>query len=455
MTHVLDEPARISFLLRRAGFGVAPQELQRYQQLGWDATLDELLHPESVEEDLDSLLKQLQGNLLDLQNLEDVQTWWLYRMVKTRRQLLEKLTLFWHGHFAVANYKVNNPSMMHHHIELLRANALGRFDDLLMAVSKDPAMLLWLDGANNHRNAPNENYGRELLELYTLGIGNYDENDVLAAARAFTGWNLRNNEFFFDKNQHDTGDKTFLGQTGPFDGGDIVSIAADDSATAQRITSKLFTFYAYPNPEPAVLAPLADVYASTGHNIASLVEAILRSDAFISERSQFEHIKSPVEYVIGSVRLLGASVRERELVPALRSMGQEILNPPNVAGWPGDLYWINPSTLLTRFNFAARLATSRGQPGDGAGDIKPVDLLGVPALDTDPNQIIDRILAVTGGLRLSTEARQALVEYAQSPLTYPQGFRGQPNLQQRQAAAEARVRGLMLLALASTDYQVG
>ncbi len=454
MTHVLDESARIRFLLRRAGFAAAPGDLQRYQKLGLEATLQELLHPELVNDDLDSLLERLQGGLLDLQNLEDVQTWWLYRMVQTKRPLLEKLTLFWHGHFAVANYKVANPLLMHQHIDLLRSNALGSFDDMLLAVSKDPAMLIWLDGASNHRNAPNENYGRELLELYTLGIGNYDEDDVQAAARSFTGWNLRNNAFFFDENQHDAGDKTFLGQTGPFDGGDILKIVASDQATAERISTKLFTFFAYPNPEPEVVSALADVYSNSGHSIASLVEAILRSDAFYSDRSQFEHIKSPVEYVIGSIKLLGARVRERELVPALHMLGQEILNPPNVAGWPGDQYWINPSTLLTRFNFTARLATARGLPGDGASDIKPADLLGMSTLD-DPAALVDHVLATAGGLEVSPDTRQALMDYAQSPLNYPQGFKGQPNPQQRQAATDARLRGLLLLALASSDFQVG
>jgi hypothetical protein len=453
VTHVLDESARISLLLRRAGFAAASRDLQRYHQLGWEGTLQELLQPERVDEDLDSLLNRLQGNLLDLQNLEDVQTWWLYRMVQTRRPLLEKLTLFWHGHFAVANYKVANPYLMHQHIELLRNHALGGFDDLLLAVSKDPAMLIWLDGATNHRNAPNENYGRELLELYTLGIGNYDEDDVLAAARAFTGWNLRSNEFFFDENQHDAGDKTFLGLTGPFDGGEILNIVANDAATAQRIATKLFTFFAYPNPEPEILAPLVDTYANTDHNIAKLVEAILRSDALYSDRSQYEHVKSPIEYVVGSVRLMGANVRERELVPVLRNLGQEILNPPNVAGWPGDQYWINPSTLLMRFNFAARLATARGQPGDGAADVKPMDVLGISNLD-DPIGVVDRVVSLAGGLEVSSDVRQALVDYAQSPLNYPQGFNGQPNPQQRQAATDARLRGLVLLALASTDYQV-
>jgi uncharacterized protein (DUF1800 family) len=453
VTHELGESGRISLLLRRAGFAAGATDFQRYIQLGWEATLHELLHPDSVDEDLDALLSRLQGGLLDLQNLEDVQTWWLYRMLQTRRPLLEKLTLFWHGHFAVANYKVNNPLQMHRHIELLRANALGTFDDLLLGVSKDPAMLVWLDGAVNRRGAPNENYGRELLELYTLGIGNYDEDDVLAAARAFTGWNLRNNEFFFDDNNHDAGDKTFLGQSGPFDGADILRIVANDPATAQRITGKLFAFFAYPNPEPDVLAPLVDTYPHSGHNIGVLVEAILRSDAFYSDRSQFEHLKTPIEYVAGSVKLLGATIRERELVPVLRTLGQEILNPPNVAGWPGGAYWINPSTLLTRFNFTARLATARGQPGDG-GEIKPADLLGTPNA-ADPSSVVNSVLAMVSGIELSPESHQALVDYLQSPLTYPPGFSGQPNAQQRQAAADARLRGVILLALASSDYQVG
>jgi len=453
VTHDLDESARISLLLRRAGFAARPGDVQRYQQLGWEATLQELLHPDRVDEDLDALLLRLQGSLLDLQNFEDVQTWWLYRMVQTRRPLLEKLTLFWHGHFAVANYKVGNPGLMHQHIELLRSNALGRFDDLLLAVSKDPAMLIWLDGGVNRRNAPNENYGRELLELYTLGIGNYDEDDVLAAARAFTGWNLRNNEFFFDANQHDAGDKAFLGTSGAFDGGDILTIVANQPETAQRIVGKLFAFFAYPNPEPAVLASLIDTYTQSGHDIRAVVEAILRSEAFYSDRSQFDHIKSPIEYVVGTVRLLGAAVRERELVPILRLLGQEILNPPNVAGWPGGSNWINPTTLLARFNFAARLATGRGQPGDGA-EIKAANLLGTSNL-ADASHMVDSALSVAGGLELSPEAHQALVDYVQSPLNYPPGFGGQPNSQQRQAATDARLRGLILLALASSDFQVG
>ena len=333
---------------------------------------------------------------------------------------------------------------MHQHIQLLR-------------VARDPAMLIWLDAASNHRNAPNENFGRELLELYTLGIGNYSEEDVKAAARTFTGWNLRGTDYYFDENQHDAGDKTFLSQSGDLDGTDIITTLVNQPATAQRVVSKLFAFFAYPNPEPEVLAPLVDIYTQSAHNIRDVIEAILRSDAFVSDRSQFEHVKSPVEYVVGSVRLLNATVRERDLVPILRVLGQEILNPPNVAGWPGGMNWINPSTLLSRWNFAVRLTSARGQTGDG-GEVKPEALLGMagPGLSlAKPSPILDGVLAALGGLDLSAEAHQALVDYVKLPLDYPPGFSGQPNPQQQQTATDARLRGLMLLTMASSDYQVG
>ena len=182
---------------------MSPDEAARYAALGFDGALNELLHPERINEDFDGVLQHLQGHLLDLTSIADVQTWWLYQLVRTRRPLQEKLTLFWHGHFAVANTKVQNPMIMHQHLALLRSQALGSFRDLLMGVSHDPAMLVWLDGGQNRKAAPNENYGRELLELFTLGIGHYDEGDVQAAARAFSGWNLRDGAFFFDANQHD------------------------------------------------------------------------------------------------------------------------------------------------------------------------------------------------------------------------------------------------------------
>jgi hypothetical protein len=445
--------ARVSLLLRRAGFGASPAELERYVGMGVDGTLDELLHPERVDEDLDGLLSSLGGHLIDLQNIEDVQTWWLYRMARTRRPLAEKLTLFWHGHFAVANSKVNNPQAMHNHLALLREKGLGSFRDLLLGVSQDPAMLVWLDGNTNRKGAPNENYGRELLELFTLGIGNYTEADVQASARAFTGWGLQGANFFFNRNQHDFGPKTFLGRTGDLDGGDILDAVAQHPATAERICRKLFAFFAYPTPEPAVVGSLVGAYMDSGYQIGSVVRAILSSDAFYSDQSRYGHIKSPVEYSVGAVRMLSANARERGLIVALRSMGQDILNPPNVAGWAGGRAWINPSTLLERFNFAGRLASARGEPNDG-GIVEPTTLLGEDAKLSDGATIVGRLAEVLD-IRLSPEAHAAMVAYVQSPLTYPPYVTAAPNPQQVQQATDARLRGAIHLALASTDFQVG
>ena len=443
----------MALLLRRAGFGASPAELDRYAGLGVEATIDELLHPERVQEDFDALLADLSGHLLDLQNLEDVQTWWLYRMVRSRRPLVEKLTLFWHGHFAVANAKVANPQAMHNHLALLRERGLGSYRDLLLGVSRDPAMLIWLDGNTNRKNAPNENYGRELLELFTLGVGNYSEADVASAARAFTGWNLDDGQFLFNKNQHDFGPKTFLGQTGPFDGGDIVDIVVGQRATAERITRKLFAFFAYPNPAPLILEPFVKAYLDSGADIRAVVGAILRSDAFFSDESRYGHIKSPVEFAIGAIRTLGAQARERGLIAMLRSMGQDVLNPPNVAGWAGGRAWINSSTLLERFNFAARLATARGEPNDG-GLLAPAELLGEDARLDDGGRLVDRLSHLLD-IELSPESHRALTEYVEAPLTYPAYVTGTPNPRQQQQATDARLRGAIHLALASTEFQIG
>ena len=449
-----EERRRISLLLRRAGFGTTRQARERYYALGLDGTLQELLHPERVSESFDQLLESMEGHLLDLQNIEDVQTWWLFRMARTRRQLEEKLTLFWHGHFAVSNAKVGNPMFMHRHIDLLREHALGNYREMLLAVSRDPAMLVWLDNGTNRKVAPNENYARELLELYTLGIGHYTEDDVKGAARAFTGWNLRDAEFFFNKNQHDPGPITFMGKTGALDGADIVDAVVGHQATAQRLSRRLFGYFAYPNPSPDVVAPFAETYLKSGYDIRETVGAILGSEAFYSEESRLAHIKSPVEYVIGSMRSTGAQARERNLVASLREMGQDLLNPPNVAGWAGGRAWINPSTLLARFNFANRLSSARGQPNDTA-NLQIADLFEPiePKKPTPPDVLVASIGEMLDDVELSSETSAALSRYLQEPLVYPAYVSGTPTEDQIRFAMEARLRGAIHLALTSVDYQ--
>jgi len=439
-----DTLRKVGHLLRRAGFGGTPDDIQAYAQKGLEATVDELVNFDSQPDNLDQTLQQVQGDLVDLHNLEDIQAWWLYRMLHTKRPLQEKMTLFWHGHFATAQYKVQNAKFMHDQNETFRKYALGNFKDLTMAVAKDPAMLIWLDGNTNRKGAPNENFGRELMELFTLGLGNYTEDDVKAAARAFTGWNLNRaaGQFVFNKNQHDDGEKTFRGLTGNLNGDDIIANVTADPATAKRLAGKLFAFFAYDHPDPAVVQPFADLYLKSNLEIKPVVRAILTSDAFYSDQSFYGHVKSPVEYVVGTVKQLGGQVRERSLLPALRGLGQELFNPPNVAGWPGGPAWIDASTMATRFNFGGLLvAAVKGAPSpNGGGYIDPesfVQKLGTKSWDAVINLFGG---SLTAGLSDATHA--ALSEY----VSKAQDLKPQ--------TLDTKLRGLIHLLMVSPEYQV-
>jgi uncharacterized protein (DUF1800 family) len=273
-------------------------------------------------------------------------------MIQSPRPLEERMTLFWHNHFATAIYKVRSPFLMYKQNQLLRNNAMGNFQDLLMGITEDPAMLIWLDGARNRKAAPNENYGREIMEVFTMGVGNYTEDDVKTAARAFTGYGIdKSGNSYFNPNQHDDGTKTFLGQTGNFGPEDIVSILASHPATAKAISQKLFSFFAYENPSNDTIARLADVYTKSNGNIEQVVSAILNSDEFWSAQSHLGQVKSPVDYVATAMRSLGATVNPKAIVYTLNNMGQLPFDPPSVFGWPSGTAWINTSTIIDRFNF--------------------------------------------------------------------------------------------------------
>lgn len=435
---------KTAHLLRRAGFGVTPDELRAYAAKGVAATVDELVNYDARTDELTATLNKVQGDLVDLHNLEDIQTWWLYRMLHTTRPLEEKMTLFWHGHFATAQYKVNNALFMHQQNQTLRSNALGNFKDLTTAIAKDPAMLVWLDGNTNRKGAPNENFARELMELFTLGIGNYTEDDVKAGARAFTGWNLNyaKGQFVFNKNQHDEGEKSFRGLTGNLNGDDVIANVTADPATAKRIASKLFAFFAYDNPEPQVVQPLADLYLSSKQEIKPVVKAILLSDAFYSDKAYTGHVKSPVEYVVGTVRQLGGQIRERALAQALRPLGQELFNPPNVAGWPGGPAWLDAATVASRFNFGGLLAAAvKNAPSpNGGGYIDPESF--VQKLGTKSwSAVVDLFGgSLTGGL--TEDTRSALLQYAGTAQDT------------RPVTLDTKLRGLIHLLMVSPEYQV-
>jgi uncharacterized protein (DUF1800 family) len=353
-----DERSRIAHLLRRAGFGASPAELDQAVARGFDGTLDQLLSPSDDHDAADDMLAQLS---FDLAKVADAQRWWLVRMRYTSRPLVEKMTLFWHGHFAtgVSKVGVRNLDLMRQQNDLFRAQGLGSFRDLLLSVSRDPAMLIWLDGRLNHKNAPNENYGRELMELFTLGIGNYSEDDVKAAARSFTGWTLtKDRQYVFNAKDHDAGPKTYLGQTGSFDGDDIVAILAAHPATANFLATKLSRFFVADPPDSNLVADLAKAYLNSNYDMRAVLRTLFKSDAFSSDAAYHALIKSPSEFVAGTLRSLDIPTNGQGLPALMLALGQVLFNPPNVAGWPGGEAWIATNTMLARSALANAVAVA-------------------------------------------------------------------------------------------------
>lgn len=280
--------------------------------------------------------------------------WWLDRMVRTHRPLEEKMTLFWHGHFATSEEKLRDYRKIKLQLDTLRAGATGNFGDLLIAVAKDPAMLVFLDAAQNVRGAPNENFGREVMELFTMGVGNYTEDDIREAARAFTGWGNDDLTFVVDEDKHDAGSKTFLGRTGNFAGEDILRIILEQPQTAIYIASKLYRFFVREDVSPDLAAELGALLRDNHYELAPFLTTIFLSEDFYSEASVGSHIKSPTELIVSTYRKLGLATTPGIPDPytVSKTLGQVLLYPPTVAGWGEGRSWITPGLLFERGNFA-------------------------------------------------------------------------------------------------------
>jgi Protein of unknown function (DUF1800) len=354
-------------LYRRAAFGASREDLIEAEKAGFEATLNLLLRGGSDAEDLLPTLIDI-GRVAAGRTDDQLRAWWLYCMLQGGHPLREKLTLFWHNHFATSLVKVRDVKQMFRQNCLLREHALSKFGPFLQDISRDPAMLVWLDSNSNVKGKANENYAREVMELFSLGVGNYTEKDVREAARAFTGWHTDATGFRFKPAAHDDGEKTFLGQTGNWDGGDIVKIVLEQPAAARFLVRKLYTFFVSEiAPPAALLEPLCESFRKSDYDIAALVKTILSSRHFYSGHAFRQRIKSPVEFVLGSVRAVYRHYDEKAqdyrplpqqiLVRPLTTMGQTLFAPPNVKGWPGARTWLNTATLLERDNFAAAVTT--------------------------------------------------------------------------------------------------
>jgi hypothetical protein len=366
-------------LYRRAAFGASLGELQDAVKRGLPATLDRLLQGDPKAPAFDATLARLGKTIAGRDNAHELRGWWLYRMLHSPHPLREKMTLFWHNHFATSIVKVQSTTLMAVQNELLRKHALGKFRPFLLEMSQDPAMLLWLDSNSNVKGKPNENYARELMELFSLGVGRYAEKDIREAARAFTGWHTENDVYTFKADEHDAGPKTVLGQNGNWDGGDVVRIVLDQPAAPLFLVRKLYQYLVSENAQPpdAFLQPLADTFRKNDFDIALLVRSILASRHFYSAHAFRQRIKSPVEFTIGcalaAVPARPISVPPEAMIDRLEAMGQVLFAPPNVKGWPGSKAWLNTSTVLARHNFAEGVTSGavwKVQPRRGRDDFE-------------------------------------------------------------------------------------
>jgi uncharacterized protein (DUF1800 family) len=403
---------KTAHLLRRAGLGASQAELAAYTPLGIPGAVDALLDYDKVDEglDVDFWSLRVDGKLIPAQLAG---AWWTYRLLVTRRPLQERMVLFWHNHFGCSLEKVKASFLMYQHLNTLRRYALADFKTLVTAVAQDPTMLVFLDGKDNVVGRANENFGRELMELFTLGIGNYTEKDVQQGARAFTGWSIQRNgkpadavddsglpSYRFRPRLHDEGDKVFLGHTGDFDGTDVIDIILAQPAHPRFLVTKLWTWFAYPRPEDAVVDRVCGVYAKSGGSIKETMRAILTAPEFYSPRAERAVYKSPVDFGVGIMRqfdaprliatlrqaqehagplaatqqtaataqalqglpdAVKAGVRRdvRLISPlagftykAMADMGMKLMFPPSVAGWDGGAAWVNSNTMLQRMKFA-------------------------------------------------------------------------------------------------------
>jgi uncharacterized protein (DUF1800 family) len=467
-------------IYRRMGFGANSTDINNLAAMGREGAVNYLLNYGNID---NSAMEQVLSQSFDFSNptvnqnfnQTEIRRWWYTRMVLTGRQFEEKMTLFWHNHFATALSKVQERFMYIQNLTL-RNQALARFDDLLLAVARDPAMLIWLDGITNVTGRPNENWARELQELFTMGINdfvtaepNYTQVDVTQIARAFTGWTFHptpgggpfDYQTVVNPAQHDNGTKTIYGNTANYSGEDVITTIAARQATPRFLVKKLFAFFVYPL-DPTNTADLstadkyATVYMNNNHSILELARAIFTSDEFFSDRARFGLVKNPVEVIAGSIRMLGAKYnpgsgahRDGSLWQRSQRMGLDIFDPPDVSGWKLNAGWVNTATMLERFNFADQLVTNR--PTDPSSPGASLSATQAQALVAgNAKKTVRNTLAALGPLQVSGPTVRTLKNYLQ---TDDSGnsvtFDGSDP-----ATVDKKVRGLVHQVLSLPEFQL-
>jgi hypothetical protein len=423
--------ALMAHLMRRAGFGASRDELEARTAKGYEATVEELLNPDAEPVDRYEFLRYQPGFWKPVTSPGMGMAAWFHTMLNTQRPLEEKMVLFWHQLFATGQSKIDHWHELIAQVDMFREHAIGNYRDLLVALAKDPAMIYWLDNCDNHAHAVNENWGRELLELFSMGVGNFSETDVREASRAFTGWTIGYTpprgyynrwdwQFEYIEEDHDDGEKTFLGQTGNFNGEDIIDIIVQQPACHRFIARHLYNFFVADEPQvpawqttpprdPKAIDTIATAFRESKYDTRSTLRVIFNSDFF--KNARFARIKSPAEVVISLLRLAGGfefpAPGIGQLAKQPTYMGQELLNPPSVEGWHTGAEWINSGTLMKRVNFAASVLGDFSRPGMRA----LLERLRAHG-ELTPDELVDRCLDLIGPLDVQPEVRQRLVDHA-------------------------------------------
>ena len=464
--------ALMAHLLRRAGFGAARDELEAYAAKGYEATVEELLHPEDQPDLEMDLMARYMPEYRELQGIYLDQQAWTYRMINSKRQLQEKMTLFWHGICPTGFAKVENAQMLTLYLNMFRRHGMGNYQEFLMALSTNPTMIQYLDNCHNHKDAINENYGRELLELFSLGIGmdgefNYTEDDVKAASRAFTGWSNEPTlpvfpygrtvwRFHYEPTDHDNREKTFLGRSGRFNGWDIIDIIVEQPATARFIARHLYNFFVADEPPvPAwkdtpprdmdAIRTLERAFVDNNYEMRPVLRTLFNSDFF--KNARFAKMRSPAELVIGTMRLVK---EHHELKPGLYPivmecayMGQTLLNPPSVEGWHTGREWIDSGTLVERINFVTRYVGNPDLPGVRL----IVDRLSSDTTVMPPEEFVNGCLELMGPVEVNEKTRSSLTEHA------AQGGELRRATEDDRGAFAGRVGEMLQMIAATGEYQ--
>ncbi len=459
--------AELAHLMRRAGFGATTEELDRFESMGYEATVDELVNPpeEQPAGEMALLLRYMPGCLLPGGVPLPGQYNWMYNMITTQRPLEEKVALFWHHVFATGNSKVDNCDQMLEQLVMFRRYGTGNYREMLVQVSKNPAMIYWLDNNENHRDAVNENWGRELLELFSMGVSNYTEVDVREASRAFTGWTIMPKlprqpfgrfpwSFEYLAEDHDDGEKTFLGHSGKLNGEDIIDIIVKEPATARFICRHLYNFFVAdevqvpawtiePARDEEALDMMCTAFEESGYEMKAVLKLMFNSEFFRNAR--YSKIKSPAEVVASTLRLVGTYRTPEPSIPDIGPqagyMGQSLLDPPSVEGWYTGSEWINSGSLLARINYVADRVADTSLPGVQ----RIIESMKTEGIST-PEQLIEASLEHMGYLEIGEETRQQLMDHAKTE--------GNMDWNDEEAAG-VRVGEMLALVGATTEYQFG